>query len=421
MTEIAPPASLAIVGAGPIGLEAALYARYMGYRTFIYEKGRVAENVLQWGGVRMFSPFLLNSSPLGLAALAAQNPDYRPPAPEDFVTGNEWVERYLQPLAESDLLADGIHTGVEVLQISRDGFLKTELDQERADSEFRLLLRDRAGEESEQHVDGVIDASGVFGHPNYLGPGGAPALGEQALRRERKIEYGLPDVSTYAGKHTLLIGSGYSAATNLIALAELAAKDAGATRATWLTRANKKEEAAIAEIENDSLPLRSELTRRANHLATHETSWLQSVQSEHVAEIQPTEAGGFQVRLAEQEAEVIECDRIVANVGYRGDLNFHRELQSHACYASEGAMKLAAALLGQDAADCLQQTSCGPQTLRHPEPHFYQLGAKSYGRNSQFLFSLGLEQIREMFTLIVGRENLDLYENMRKSKLPGLV
>jgi len=75
-------------------------------------------------------------------------------------------------------------------------------------------------------------------------------------------------------------------------------------------------------------------------------------------------------------------------------------------------MKLAAALLGESSADCLDQQSHGPQTLMNPEPNFYILGAKSYGRNSNFLFSLGLEQIRELFTVVTGREDLDLYSSV---------
>ena len=51
----------------------------------------------------------------------------------------------------------------------------------------------------------------------------------------------------------------------------------------------------------------------------------------------------------------------------------------------------------------------GPEALVSPEPDFYILGAKSYGRTSSFLVSVGLQQIRELFALIGDREDLDLY------------
>ena len=47
-------------------------------------------------------------------------------------------------------------------------------------------------------------------------------------------------------------------------------------------------------------------------------------------------------------------------------------------------------------ADCLTQEPKGPDVMRNPEPGFFILGAKSYGRNSHFLIHLGLEQIREV-------------------------
>jgi hypothetical protein len=79
-------------------------------------------------------------------------------------------------------------------------------------------------------------------------------------------------------------------------------------------------------------------------------------------------------------------------------------------------MKLAAQLLARSnkngTIDCLDQTSCGPESLLNPEPNFYILGNKSYGRGSQFLLTTGLEQIRDLFTIISGRKDLNLYATM---------
>ena len=104
-----------------------------------------------------------------------------------------------------------------------------------------------------------------------------------------------------------------------------------------------------------------------------------------------------------------DCDAIIANVGYTPDTNLYRELQIHECYATLGPIKLAASLLGQKAGDCLKMTSPGPDALRNPEPNFFVLGAKSYGRNSNFLLRHGFEQIREVFRLVTGKPDLDLY------------
>src|SRR5690349_7681471 len=98
------PARIAILGAGPVGLEAALYARFLGYDVDLYERGRVAEHLQQWGHVCLFTPWSANVSPLGVQALAAQDPNWRPAADDALLTGRELVERYYLPLAQSDLI-----------------------------------------------------------------------------------------------------------------------------------------------------------------------------------------------------------------------------------------------------------------------------------------------------------------------------
>jgi hypothetical protein len=99
--------------------------------------------------------------------------------------------------------------------------------------------------------------------------------------------------------------------------------------------------------------------------------------------------------------EELAVDRVIANVGYCPDRQLSEELQVHECYASSAPMKLAAALLGDTSADCTAQSSHGPQTLQNPEPGLFILGAKSYGRDNRFLIQIGLQQIVDVFTLIV--------------------
>lgn len=404
------PARIAILGGGPIGLEAALYARYLGYQVDLYERGRIGENLLCWGHVRLFSPFRLNRSPLALGALRAQDADYQSPDDDALLTGREHLERYLKPLAQTDLLVDSIQEQVEVLAVGRDENFKGDLfgDPERGDDEFLLLLRDQDGTQRHARADVVIDCTGTYGNPNWLGQGGLPAVGEASARAS--VEYGLPDVlgqnrSDYAGKKVLVVGSGYSAATSVVALAELAQAEPQ-THITWLTRHSRQP--PIARFEKDRLPERDRLAVQANAIAQSEGSPVTHWPATMIAAVAPT-AGGFRVQTVGAHAGEFEFDRIVANVGYRPDTDVFRELQVHLCYATEGPMKLAAALMGSPAGDCLDQTSHGPQTLMNPEPHFYILGAKSYGRNSQFLMTVGLDQIRELFTIIGDREDLDLY------------
>ena len=74
------------------------------------------------------------------------------------------------------------------------------------------------------------------------------------------------------------------------------------------------------------------------------------------------------------------------------------------------SMNLAAALAKQAGADCLTLTAQGPASLKNPEPNFFILGAKSYGRNAQFLLRDGFEQVRGVFQIVAGNAGLDLYK-----------
>jgi hypothetical protein len=40
--------------------------------------------------------------------------------------------------------------------------------------------------------------------------------------------------------------------------------------------------------------------------------------------------------------------------------------------------------------------------MENPEPGFFILGAKSYGRNSQFLMRIGWEQVDDVVGLLAG-------------------
>lgn len=415
------PATVAILGAGPIGLEAGLYARYLGYAVNIYERGAVCQNVLDWGHVRMFTPFGINRSPLGLAALAAQSDDFRPPEDEVCLTGREWVERYLLPLARTDLLAESVHERTRVISVSRYDWLKTESPggEDRGDSQFCILLDDPNSGERFERADVVIDTTGVFGNPNWIGPGGNPAIGEIGWRSQ--IEYGLPDFKSlaggrYAGRHTLLIGGGYSAATNAVALAHVA-QDHPGTRVTWVTRRDDRS-GPVTWVANDRLPERSTLAGAANAFAmgsargpstSPSATWFGGTWVEQIGRAAD---GSFSVKLGGKHAGEYRFDEIIANIGWRPDGSLYRELQVHMCYASEGPMRLAA-MMRNSSSDCLDQEPGGPSTLLNPEPNFYILGAKSHGRNSNFLIVLGLLQIKELFSIIGDRENLDLYTSVR--------
>ncbi len=391
--------SIAIIGAGPIGLEFAVAAVARGHRVALGERDHAGANVHRWGHVTFFSPWKLNVSERGLAVLDAVG--HRRPDPEAFPTGREYLDGYLAQLARWVAERGELLDETEVLAVGRGNLLKGEHGGggDRHGAPFRLLLRHADGTERYLQADVVVDASGTYGNPNHLGPGGLPALGERTMRE--RITYVIPDPlggdrDTYAGRTTLVVGDGYSAITTLNLLLALKEKEP-ATTIIWVARPDAD---PYDTVEGDPLPQRDHLARLGNRLSRAEAGV--DYIGGHAIEALTEQDGRVQVTIAADDdtRRTIVVDNVVANVGYRPDASMLRELQVHQCYASEGPMKLAAQLLAQHGGDCLDQASTGADTLRNPEPDFYVIGSKSYGRNSQFLIRVGLQQVLLVLDLI---------------------
>jgi NADPH-dependent 2,4-dienoyl-CoA reductase/sulfur reductase-like enzyme len=120
------PGHVAILGAGPIGLDAALACLDNGGPCTTYESAAsVAANVNAWRHIRLFTPWSMNISTRMDAHLRAAG--VKPPGPaEHCPTGAEFVEQLLRPLAELPELADVIRNRTRVLAVARQGLLKHE-------------------------------------------------------------------------------------------------------------------------------------------------------------------------------------------------------------------------------------------------------------------------------------------------------
>lgn len=150
-----PQPRIAILGAGPIGLEAALYARYLGYPAEVFDRAdQPASHVDSSSGPL---PFRELASTLGVAALRAQNPEWRPPGGDKQLTAAEWRETYLARLAESDLIADVLRLGHEVVSVRRN----------EDDTEFEIVCCDGNGETIFQ-ADILIDCTGITGNREWF-------------------------------------------------------------------------------------------------------------------------------------------------------------------------------------------------------------------------------------------------------------
>jgi 2-polyprenyl-6-methoxyphenol hydroxylase-like FAD-dependent oxidoreductase len=376
-----PSLRIAVIGAGPIGIEAALYAKACGFPVAVYDRGPVGEHVRRWGHIRMFTPFGMNATSLGLAEVRREKAGRSLPAEGDFITGRQFVDSYLTPLAETETLLESLHLEEAVLQVGRATSVKKSEPSERLP--FRLLVRDGKGQERIDTADVVLDCTGRFNTPRRLGDGGIPAIGELAAKPH--IAWGLEDIlgekrAHYAGRSIVLVGDGYSAAATICALAELA-EEINETWVFWLS--NGPRGAPLPRLPNDPLKERDRLAVRANSLATRCDGNLefhpQTVLDEVVCH-GPDK--GFRV-VGRTAGKLVswEVERVIANVGYRADMRICDGL-------------------------CVDEPTGAPETR---EPGYFIMGDKSSVVKSDFLIRDGFDQIRRVFAQLTGNARLDLY------------
>ena len=115
--------SVAIIGAGPVGLAAAAHLVERGIGPVVFEKGAsVGAALLDWGHVRVFSPWKYNVDEAARRLLEAH--DWVAPDPEALPNGKELVAQYLVPLAAVPSIRIGLKLGVTVTAITKKGLSK---------------------------------------------------------------------------------------------------------------------------------------------------------------------------------------------------------------------------------------------------------------------------------------------------------
>jgi thioredoxin reductase len=386
---------VAVIGAGPIGLVAAAHLLARGETPVVFEAGaRVGAAIREWGHVRLFSPWRYLVDRQATALLEPTG--WVMPNAEALPLGRELVEQYLEPLAAHPHIAPTLRLRTEVLSISRRAHDKMK-DGDRVAAPFVLRVRCPDGGEDEILARAVIDASGTWRSPNPLGASGVTALGESAASDH--ISYGIPDVlgaarRRYTGKNVLVVGSGHSAFNVLLDLAELTS-EAPSTTITWLVRRSTIGQLFGGE-QNDALPARGALGARARQLVDSGAVRLVSMR---VARVDATEAG--MVVAGEDGDTVGPFDEIIGATGFRPNLELTRELRLGLDPATEAPTALAP-LIDPNVHSCGTVPPHGAEELQHPEPGYFTVGMKSYGRAPTFLTLTGYEQVRSVVAALVG-------------------
>jgi thioredoxin reductase len=389
--------TVAVIGAGPVGLAAAAHLMARGLRPIVLEAGPSAgHSVRQWGHVQLFSPWEYNIDHAAARLLAPSG--WNSPEPDQYPTGAELVERYLEPLAAKTALATHIHTSSRVTDISRVGFDKLKTSG-RAAAPFEIRYQNGQGARIVR-AEAVIDASGTWHSPNPAGANGLRAIGE--TQSANKIAYGMPDVlakdrARYAGKTVAVLGAGHSAIGTLIDLTQLA-EQAPDTKPIWLLRGNDPAK-AFGGGANDKLAARGELGAVFATLVA-----AGRIRIEREFRVSHLSAEGSRLVVGTGAAccgRQVVVDELIVATGFRPNLDFVRELRIQLDPAIECPVALAP-LIDPNEHSCGTVRPHGARELAQAEPGFYFAGMKSYGRAPTFLMITGYEQVRSIAADIAG-------------------
>jgi thioredoxin reductase len=368
---------LAVIGAGPIGIAAAIGAIERGFDVTVLEKGNVGDSLRSWGTTRFFSPLRMNISSRMRELLGASIPD------DALLSGAEMIDLVLRPLAERDPLRGRIRTGTRVAAIGRRGLTRSDYAGHplRAERPFRIVLND----DEVIEADVVLDATGGYAVPNAIGAGGLPAPGEKDVKPIRTLSALDAARDDLRGKRILLIGDGHSAANAILALAQLAGENAS-TRVMWAVRRPNRR--PCEEVIDDPLPERATVVGAANALAESPPDFL-SVERRAMVDSFSRGANGIEVRLTGGRTVVV--DHIAAFTGFRPNGGILRELTVETSPVTEGSARLYRAIA--NVTDCLTVPRVSVDDLSSGEPDFYFIGSRSYGSAPSFLLRTGLAQL----------------------------
>ncbi|CAI8707028.1 FAD-dependent oxidoreductase [Pseudomonas serbica] len=385
---------VAIIGAGPVGLAAAAHLLARGLTPLILEAGpKAGSSIEKWAHVKMFSPWQFNVDKEAAKLLLADG--WTPPPESEYPTGRELLDCFVRPLADLDQIKRHLQLNTRVLAATRVGqdVMKT---QGRSAAPFLLRVSGSAGEQNVL-ASAVIDASGTYLTPNWMGAHGIPALGE--IEHAEHIEYGIAQVlgrarNRYANKRVLVVGGGHSAFNALQDLVRLI-QEAPQTKVLWAIRGNSLER-ILGGGANDQLEERGKLGLKIRQLLSDGVIEL----FKNVAIDQVVGNGqGLVVKAGDQILPPV--DQIIVATGFRPDMSLLAELRIALDPATQSAVLLAP-MIDPNEHSCGTVRPHGAIELAHPEEGLFIVGMKSYGRAPTFLLMTGYEQVRSVIAALAG-------------------
>ena len=406
--EVESPATIAVIGCGPIGIEAALYGRFLGYDVDLFDAKRPAHEVVRWNTRSMGVSVADCTTSLGISALEGQISQYLPPPMDRVWNGAEFAEEYLIPIAKSDLLVDGIHINSSVLEVGRVRYFREETCdwQARANDEFRLVVASRDRGIYTARADVVLDCRGMFADAEGYGPGGAQAVNAASVRAF--LQAWLPsdprfEIRMIDEKHVLVFGNTDLAVRFVEEWSAMVKKeendsDKSLTRKlTWLVPCSRSDWQSIEASDPE----------RWKRTLSKATSVVPSRGIEKVEFIESTSIWRLQVSNEDDSTREILGDVFAPFTNALPTSSIAPTLFSDQPASVHS--------LAQEEGECQGDFYPGWSGWTHAtgEPNYYRLGSPQYPFDGRGLAE-GFQQIKDVFALLGARRDLDLYDILGK-------
>lgn len=369
-----------VIGAGPIGLAAAVHLTERGVAPLVLEAGANAgSNIQSWGHVQLFTPWALNLDELAARRLASSGWEY--PELMDIPTGHEFCRDYLIPLSQLPGLKEKIQYGIKVIRVSYQ------------DNIFHVhtsgggLVRARA----------LLDCSGTYANKRSL------PLFSAHEANDARIFSSIPDfadpgtVAALLAGTVAVVGGGHSALSSvygLLLLRELKPE----VRVLWLLNTHTKE--TVVEKEKTYFKdVPDGYVIDALQALDHA---VQNDLVEVVTEFRLTEIAGGQsgVILTSANGQTVCAGSAIINIGFHPDYKIYDCVEEPVNPLScvEGIYEN----IKPSENTCLTVKEQEiPELLQKTKGHFV-LGQKSYGTASTFLLKTGYGQVHVVADHLVG-------------------